>query len=64
MIENKLTKENLQIKENHPMRHFSIPEIQFICDETGFNLVKTEEWVSGLEPSENTWGVCLVLRRK
>lgn len=64
MIENKLTKENLQIKENHPMRHFSIPEIQFICDETGFNLVKNEEWVSGLEPSENTWGVCLVLRRK
>lgn len=50
-------------KEIHPMRHFSLPEIDLLARGAGFERVAAEEFLSGASPSENTWGVCLVLRR-
>jgi hypothetical protein len=46
------------------MRHFSIPELDFLAKLTGFEMVRSEEYVTGKTPSENTWGVCLILRKK
>lgn len=50
--------------EKHPMRHFSIPEIEILAALTGFELLKAEEFLTANLPSANTWGVCFVLRKK
>ena len=51
-------------EENHPMRHFSLPEIDFFAEVSGFERVAFEEWLTGNQPSDSTWGVCFVLRKK
>ena len=45
------------------MRYFSIPEIEYIANSTGFEMLEAEEFLSGSEPSLNTWGVCVILRK-
>jgi SAM-dependent methyltransferase len=49
--------------ETHPMRHFSLPELDLLAASTGFARVCAEGFLSGAAPGEDTWGVCLVLRR-
>lgn len=51
-------------QETHPMRHFSLPELDFLAEGAGFERLTAEEWLSGAPPSENTWGLCLVLRKQ
>jgi len=53
----------IEFKEKHPMRHFSIPEIRLLAAFTGFELLKNEEFLTGNEPSENTWGVTFILKK-
>jgi SAM-dependent methyltransferase len=50
-------------EETHPMRHFSLPELDLLAEAGGFERLTAEEWLKGAEPSEATWGVCLVLRK-
>jgi SAM-dependent methyltransferase len=50
-------------EENHPMRHFSLPELDLLAEATGFERLTAEEWLTGASPSEATWGLCLVLRK-
>jgi len=64
LIEEKQSGKISRIKETHPMRHFSFPEIQLLASLNGFKLLKTEEWMTEKEPSEKTWGVCFILKRK
>jgi len=52
------------IKEVHPMRHFSVPEISLFAQNHGFEILKTEEFLTGKPPSENTWGVCIILKKQ
>jgi len=55
---------NFKISEEfHKMRYFSIPEIEYIANSTGFEMLEAEEFLSGSEPSLNTWGVCVILRK-
>jgi len=51
-------------EEIHPMRHFSLPELDLLAEAAGFERLTAEEWLSGALPSEATWGVCLVLRKR
>jgi len=51
-----------EINEVHPMRHFSIPEIQLYADKYNFEILKIEEFLTGKPPSENTWGICFILK--
>lgn len=51
-------------EETHPMRHFSLPELDLLADAAGFDRLTAEEWLTGAQPSEATWGVCLVLRKR
>jgi len=51
-------------EERHSMRHFSVPEIQLLATAHGFEFLSAEEFMTGLEPSESTWGVCITLRRE
>jgi predicted TPR repeat methyltransferase len=53
-----------QLDEIHKMRYFSIPEIEYLAGINSFEMVKTEEFLSAKEPSENTWGVCFILRKR
>ena len=48
--------------EVHPMRYFSLPELDVIAECTGFRREVAEEFLSGAAPSEQTWGVCVALR--
>lgn len=52
-----------QIKEKHPMRHFSTPEIKLLAFATGFEFLYVEEYLTKAAPSEKTWGVCYVLKK-
>lgn len=49
--------------EIHPMRHFSLPELDLLAEINGFKRLAAEAFLTGDKPSEETWGVCLVLRR-
>jgi SAM-dependent methyltransferase len=51
------------ITETHPMRHFSLPELDLFAQISGFVVVGTEEFLIGSRPSEATWGVCLILKK-
>ena len=53
----------LTFTENHPMRHFSLPELDLLAKVNGFECLSAEAFLTGDEPSEDTWGVCLVLRK-
>lgn len=50
-------------EETHPMRHFSLPELDLLAETAGFERLTAEEWLTGACPSEATWGVCVVLRK-
>ena len=50
-------------KEVHPMRHFSLPEIDLLAEINGFERIQAEEFLTGNEPTPGTWGVCVVLRK-
>ena len=51
------------LKECHPMRHFSVPEVDLFAENAGFERLVAEEFLSGSEPGVDTWGVCFVLRK-
>lgn len=51
------------LTETHPMRYFSLPELDLLASNAGFERVRAEEFMTSAEPGENTWGVCLVWRR-
>lgn len=51
------------LQEIHPIRHFSLPEIDLLAGVHGFEHIQAEEFFTGDEPSEKTWGVCMVLRK-
>ena len=52
-----------QFSETHPMRHFSIPEIDILAASAGFERLLSEEFLTGNKPGQETWGVCFVLKR-
>jgi len=63
-VKEKKTNQIEIIKEKHPMRHFSIPELGLLAKLTGFELIKSEEFLTKKIPSEKTWGVCILFKKK
>ena len=51
------------LNETHPMRHFSLPEIDVFAQSNGFTRIATEEFLTGNPAGIDTWGVCVVLKR-
>ena len=51
------------MKERHPMRHLSLPEIDLLSANAGFKRLDAEEFLTGHAPSETSWGVCVVLQK-
>jgi SAM-dependent methyltransferase len=50
------------IRERHDMRYFSLPEIRWIAEQAGWQLLEFGEWMTGAEPTENSWSVYCVLK--
>lgn len=61
-IKDKTTSTIQVYTENHPMRHFSIPEMALIADLSGFDLIESHEFQTMKNPSVNTWGVTFILK--
>lgn len=51
-----------ELKETHSMRYFFKPEINIIANQSGFEILHTEEWMTGNPIDQNTWGVCFILK--
>ena len=49
--------------EKHRMRHFSIPEVDLVAERCGFRRVLSEEFLTSLPPSQNTWSVCCCFKK-
>ncbi|MCX6327732.1 MAG: class I SAM-dependent methyltransferase [Bacteroidia bacterium] len=64
LVKDKRSDKWIEFQEKHPMRHFSIPEIDLLAKLTGFEILRAEEFLTGNEPSENTWGVNFILKKK
>ena len=52
------------VRETHSMRHFSLPELDFLAESFGFERLSAEELVTGRRPSADTWAVCVAMRRR
>jgi SAM-dependent methyltransferase len=63
-IENVADNSFQKINETHTMRYFTTPEIMLFLNQYGFELLHSEEWLTGNMPSINTWGVCYIGRKK
>lgn len=51
------------INEQHKMRYFSIPELDFFLGKSGLKSLQYEEWETGNSPSSETWGVCCIAQK-
>ncbi len=52
-----------QFTECHPMRYYFPLELDLIAEQSGLEIVHSEEWMTGHAPSEQTWGVTFVARK-
>lgn len=64
IAENKQSGHIETLSESHHMRYFFPPEISLIAAQTGFTLLKSEEFLTRCRPSEQTWGVAYLMQKK
>ena len=62
-IENLTTKEIQKVEECHEMRAFDLKELKKFATLCDFELIQSEEWMSRKSPSNQTWGVCSILKK-
>lgn len=60
-IRDKSTGATEELRELHRMRYLSLGEIDFLARSAGLRVLESCEWLTGKEPSAETWGVCAVL---
>jgi SAM-dependent methyltransferase len=49
--------------EQHPMRYLSVPELDLLCRQTGFTILKCESYLDSLALNLDTWnGFCVIKR--
>ncbi|TWT72961.1 class I SAM-dependent DNA methyltransferase [Allorhodopirellula solitaria] len=63
LVSDKATGTVEQFTECHPMRYYFPLELDLIAEQTGFEIVHREEWMTGHAPSEQTWGVTFVAQK-
>ncbi|TWU41189.1 dTDP-3-amino-3,4,6-trideoxy-alpha-D-glucopyranose [Novipirellula aureliae] len=52
-----------RLKETHSMRYFFTPELELIANRVGLNIIHSEQWMDGEEPSADTWGVTFIAKK-
>ena len=50
-------------QENHRMRYFFEPELEFIANLEGFTLLNSLEWLKFKNPNENSWHALWILKK-
>ncbi len=63
-VQDRASGQTQEIKETHRMRYLFLPEIDRLLGDNGFERVGTEEWMTRKAPSIDSWGVCVVARKK
>jgi SAM-dependent methyltransferase len=63
IIKDKSSSQYDVLKEKHILRHYSTPEIKLLAQLSGFTVVSCEEFLTGDDPSADTWGVCYILKK-
>ena len=61
-VRNLATNNVAELQETHAMRYFFRPEIECIAVQAGYELLHTEEWLSGKAIGCDTWGACFILQ--
>lgn len=61
-IKNKKTNSIIEKKELHKMRYFFDKELELICENIGFKILKKSEWLSEKIPDFNSWNVVWILK--
>lgn len=64
LAESKIDQGLTKFSEEHRMRYFFPFEIDAFANETGFNVECSEEFLTGQVPSNHTWGVAYLLRKR
>lgn len=59
-IVDKLNNQMEKVNEKHSMRYFSEDELKDFANRFGLDIIDSEEWLSGQEPCDKTWGVCFI----
>ena len=52
-----------KFEEIHPMRHFSLDELESFGKYRGFELIKSGEWLTNNLPSVESWGVYVIFKK-
>lgn len=52
-----------KVQETHSVRYLFLNELDGFLELAGFARVVAEEWLSGLSPSKETWGVTVVAKK-
>lgn len=63
LVRDKLSGTVEQFTESHAMRYYFPLELDLIANQSGFEIIHSEEWMSGNAPSEQTWGVAFAARK-
>ncbi|KKQ32665.1 MAG: Methyltransferase type 11 [candidate division TM6 bacterium GW2011_GWF2_37_49] len=50
-------------KEIHKMRYFFKPELEMFAAHGGFEILNFEEWLTGIQPNEQSWGACVICKK-
>ncbi len=61
-LKDKTTNVIKPFSEEHHMRYVFTPEMRALLNQSGFDLIQTEEWMSGRALDYDTWGACFVAR--
>jgi SAM-dependent methyltransferase len=51
-----------ETEETHLMRYFFLPEIELLAEGSGFELVRTEAWLTGAPPDLESWSASIILK--
>lgn len=62
-IQNKLTGDEFSFTEDHMMRYFDIDFLSNIMEVFSLKIINAEEWLTKNQPSNKTWGVCIVAKK-
>jgi SAM-dependent methyltransferase len=63
LVESKVDGKFVRFQEDHRMRYLFPTEIDMLARQTGFDVERGEEFLTGAKPSESTWGVAYLLRK-
>jgi SAM-dependent methyltransferase len=53
-----------ETEETHVMRYFFLPEIELLAAGSGFELVRTEAWLTGATLDLESWSASIILKAK